>query len=45
MASVNKPLITVAAICAIAAAGLALYVTGHPYIPADVTIEDAEMDL
>jgi undecaprenyl-diphosphatase len=40
MASVNKPLITVAAICAIAAAGLALYVAGHPYIPADVTVED-----
>ena len=40
MASVNKSLITVAAICAIAAAGLALHVAGHPYIPADVTIED-----
>ena len=40
MASVNKPLITVAALCAIAAAVLAVYVAGHPYIPADVTIED-----
>jgi undecaprenyl-diphosphatase len=40
MASVNKPLVTVAALCAIAAAVLALYVAGHPYIPADATIED-----
>jgi undecaprenyl-diphosphatase len=40
MASVNKVLIMVAALCALAAAALALYVAGHPYIPADVTIED-----
>jgi len=40
MSSVNKPLITVAAICAVAATVLGLYVAGHPYIPADVTIED-----
>jgi undecaprenyl-diphosphatase len=40
MPSVNKPLITVAAICAVAATVLGLYVAGHPYIPADVTIED-----
>jgi membrane-associated phospholipid phosphatase len=36
---VNKPLVTVAALCAIAAAVLAFYVAGHPYIPEDVTIE------
>ena len=35
----NKPLVTVAALCAIAAAVLAFYVAGHPYIPVDVTIE------
>jgi len=40
MGSVNKPLATVAAVCAIAAAVLALYVAGHPYIRQDVTIED-----
>jgi len=33
MSSVNKPLITVAAICAVAATVLGLYVAGHPYIP------------
>ena len=35
----NKPLVTVAALCVIAAAVLAFYVAGHPYIPEDVTIE------
>src|SRR3981081_211679 len=40
MAAVNKVLLTVAVVCAIAAAGLAVYVAGHPYIPADVTVED-----
>jgi membrane-associated phospholipid phosphatase len=40
MASVNKAPLTVAVVCAVAAAGLALYVAGHPYIPADVTVED-----
>ena len=35
----NKPLVTVAALCAIAAAVLSFYVAGHPYIPVDVTIE------
>ena len=33
-------MIAVAAVCAIAAAVLALYVAGHPYIPQDATIED-----
>jgi hypothetical protein len=37
--AVNKPLIVVAAICAIAAAAIAVYVAGHPYIREDVTIE------
>jgi undecaprenyl-diphosphatase len=37
--SVNKPLITVAALCALAAAIVAFYVAGHPYIPDDATIE------
>jgi undecaprenyl-diphosphatase len=36
---VNKPLITVAALCALAAAIVAFYVAGHPYIPDDATIE------
>jgi membrane-associated phospholipid phosphatase len=40
MASFNKALLSVAVVCALAAAGLAVYVAGHPYIPADVTIED-----
>lgn len=40
MAPVNKPLITVAALCTVAAAVLAVYIAGHPYIPQDVTIED-----
>lgn len=40
MAQVNKVLLTVAVLCALAAAGLAVYVAGHPYIPADVTVED-----
>jgi undecaprenyl-diphosphatase len=35
----NKPLTIVAALCALAAAILAVYVAGHPYIPEDVTIE------
>lgn len=39
MAAVNKPLITVAALCALAAAVVAVYVVGHPYIPEDATIE------
>ncbi len=39
MDSVNKPLITVAALCALAAAIVAFYVAGHPYIPDDATIE------
>jgi membrane-associated phospholipid phosphatase len=36
---VNRPLITVAGLCAIAAAIVAFYVAGHPYIPEDATIE------
>jgi membrane-associated phospholipid phosphatase len=40
MASVKKPLIAVAAVSAVAAAALALYIAGNPFIPADVTIED-----
>lgn len=39
MAAVNKALITVAALCALAAAVVAVYVVGHPYIPEDATIE------
>jgi undecaprenyl-diphosphatase len=39
MRSVNKTLITVAALCALAAAVVAVYVVGHPYIPEDATIE------
>ena len=35
----NKPLAIVAALCALAAAILAVYVAGHPVIPEDVTIE------
>ena len=38
-ASVNKPLLAVAALCALAAAIVAFYVAGHPYIPEDATIE------
>ena len=34
-----KPLLAVAGVCAVAAAILAIYVAGHPYIPEDVTIE------
>jgi membrane-associated phospholipid phosphatase len=37
--SVNKPLVVVAALCALAAAIVAVYVAGHPYIPEDATIE------
>jgi undecaprenyl-diphosphatase len=37
-ASVNKPLLAVAALCAVAAAIVAIYVVGHPYIPEDATI-------
>jgi membrane-associated phospholipid phosphatase len=40
MSSVNKVLLTVAVVCAVAATGLAIYVAGHPFIPADVTVED-----
>ena len=40
MASAKKPLIAVAAVSAVAAVALALYIAGHPVIPADVTIED-----
>jgi membrane-associated phospholipid phosphatase len=36
---VNKPLLTVAALCTLAAAIIAFYVAGHPYIPEDATIE------
>jgi membrane-associated phospholipid phosphatase len=39
MRSVNKTLITVAALCALAAAVVAVYVVGHPYIPEDATLE------
>jgi undecaprenyl-diphosphatase len=38
-ASVNKPLLAVAALCALAAAIVAFYVAGHPYIQEDATIE------
>jgi membrane-associated phospholipid phosphatase len=38
-ASVNKPLLAVAALCTLAAAIVAFYVAGHPYIPEDATIE------
>jgi membrane-associated phospholipid phosphatase len=38
--AVNKPLIAVAALCAVAAAIVAVYVAGHPYIPEDATIEN-----
>jgi len=37
--SINKPLVAVAGLCALAAAILAFYVAGHPYIPEDATIE------
>jgi len=37
--SVNNPLALVAALCAVAAAIIAVYVAGHPYIPEDATIE------
>jgi undecaprenyl-diphosphatase len=37
--AINKPLAVVAALCALAAGILAVYVAGHPYIPEDVTIE------
>jgi undecaprenyl-diphosphatase len=37
--ALNRPLAIVAALCALAAAILAVYVAGHPYIPEDVTIE------
>jgi undecaprenyl-diphosphatase len=40
MGGVNRVLLTVAVACAVAAAGVAVYVAGHPYIPADVTVED-----
>ncbi len=39
-ASVNKPLIAVAGVFAFTAAALAFYIAAHPFIPADVTIED-----
>ena len=35
----NKTLITVAALCALSAAVVAVYVVGHPFIPEDATIE------
>ena len=35
----NNPLALVAALCAVAAAIIAVYVAGHPYIPEDATIE------
>jgi membrane-associated phospholipid phosphatase len=38
-ASVNRPLLAVAVLCALAAAIIAIYVAGHPYIPDDATIE------
>ncbi len=34
----NKPLIVVAVLCAVAAAIIAVYVAGHPYIPEDATV-------
>jgi undecaprenyl-diphosphatase len=37
--SVNGPLIAIALLCALAAAAVAVYVAGHPYIPEDATIE------
>jgi membrane-associated phospholipid phosphatase len=36
---VNKRLLSVAVVTAIAAAAIAIYVAGHPYVPEDVTIE------
>jgi membrane-associated phospholipid phosphatase len=36
---VNRPLLAVAGLCALAAAIVAVYVAGHPYIPEDATIE------
>ncbi len=39
-ASVNKPLIAVAGVFAFTAAALAFYIAAHPFVPADVTIED-----
>jgi membrane-associated phospholipid phosphatase len=36
---VNKTLFTVAALCTLAAAIVAVYVAGHPYIPEDAAIE------
>jgi membrane-associated phospholipid phosphatase len=36
--AVNKPLIVVAALCAVAAAIIAVYVAGHSYIPEDATV-------
>src|ERR1700686_2848129 len=39
MRSVNKTLITVAGLCALSAAVVAVYVVGHPFSPGDATIE------
>jgi membrane-associated phospholipid phosphatase len=36
---VNKPLLALAALCAIPTAILATYIAGHPFIPEDATIE------
>jgi undecaprenyl-diphosphatase len=35
----NRPLITVTVLCAVAAAGVAVFVAGHPHIAEDVAIE------
>jgi undecaprenyl-diphosphatase len=39
-AIVSRPLAAAAAVMAVAAAALSLYVAGHPLIPADVTVEN-----